>query len=69
MEGETTTAMTAFLSMLAEVCKALMTQVTEVCSFIIETPLLVFTVGIMVPRRRRWNHLPADSSLKDARPA
>lgn len=47
MEGETTTAMTAFLSMLAEVCKALMTQVTEVCSFIIETPLLVFTVGIL----------------------
>ena len=47
MEGETTTAMTAFLSQLAEVCKALMTQVTEVCSFIIGTPLLVFTVGIM----------------------
>ena len=47
MEGETTTAMTAFLAMLTEVCTSLMTQVTEVCSFIIETPLLVFTVGIM----------------------
>lgn len=47
MEGETASTMTAFLAMLTEVCTSLMTQVTNVCSFIIQTPLLVFTVGIM----------------------
>ena len=46
MEGETTTAMTAFLAMLTEVCTSLMTQVTKVCSFIIE-PRFSFSPSVL----------------------
>ena len=44
---EDTSAMTAFLSLLAEIATAIWTQVGTICTTIIETPFLVFTVGFL----------------------
>lgn len=46
MEG-TTTAMASLLTTLGEVATAVWSQITEVASTIVETPLLLFTVGFL----------------------